>query len=138
MESHYKKFFIIQKQLLKHNVPEDVIPIFFDYLGKLDETLDDLDNKHCFYEITCNNDDTHFGTYCNVCEKILFLKTPKQLHLHCASKGHRNHLGCYRGLSPQMHRIKHEIVTKHYRWMKYRYKKRQRVLNTLKLNNIII
>ena len=142
MQSHYKKFFTIQRQLLKCEIPEDLIPIFFDYLGKLDETVEELDNKHCFYKITHDKDakapDTHFGTYCNVCKKVMFLKTPKQLHLHCTSKGHRNHYKSYKGFSPRMYEIQHEIITKHYRWMKYRYKHRRRVLNTLKLTNIII
>ena len=98
MEEHYNRFFAIQRQLHKYSMPEDLVPIVFDYLGKLNETYDDLINKRCLWLI--DYEDTlpfymskpyrqEMGHYCNVCNKVLFVLNENQLKRHLKSLEHK-------------------------------------------------
>ena len=53
--TYYKKISTIQNCLYDNDVPTDLHSIFFDFYGDLDESVDDLNNKHCFYKINCSS-----------------------------------------------------------------------------------
>ena len=100
---NHRHLFAIHKQLLRRNIPDDLMPIFFDYLGDLNESVDDLTNKHCWYKITY--DDTEYfrthddklvkswcrkrgGHYCNVCNKVYDIYVSWEFKQHCRGKVH--------------------------------------------------
>lgn len=91
---NYNKLFCIQKELYKHSIPDDLVPIFFDYIGDLDETSIDLINKRCFWKIEYKHPTLfknyyfRLGYYCNVCNKILQHTSVKQLKNHTKTKTH--------------------------------------------------
>ena len=151
MQQHYKKLFAIHKQLLKHEIPEDVIPLFFEYLGRLNETAEDLDNKHCFYTVYYKKPyykpdgktlftsiKYEFGHYCNVCKKIYLVRTPKQLKLHCKSKGHSSNLELYNGAPPKMHNVRNQFVMKDFHWGRYSSSKKKFLSESIELKKITL
>ena len=151
MQAHYKKLFAIHKQLLKREIPEDVIPLFFEFLGDLNETPSDLDNKHCFYEVTYEKPyyltdgktvfttiEYELGYYCNVCNKILLVKTEKQLKLHCRSNVHCRNLRTYSGKPPQMHRVQEQFQLKNFNWNRYSPRTKKEIAKSVKIKKITL
>lgn len=91
--SYYKTIKAIQQGLYDNDVPDDLFDLIFDYYGDLNETVDDLINKHCFHKILCSSLIQELkGYYCSVCHKFLELKTMKQLKRHCSCHEHRTKL----------------------------------------------
>ena len=151
MEDHYKKLFTIQKCLRQHNVPDDLIPIFFQYLGDLNETEVDLINKYCFYKV-CYDDPyfrpngtifttihTHLGYYCNVCERILKYKSHKQLKNHIKIKSHQNNIK-FKCHQYDHNKIDHQMFKLEFFSKIFRYndKVKSKMFKTIKLNNVIL
>lgn len=94
--TYYKKVKTIQKSLFQNNVPDDLFDIIFDYYGDTEETVDDLHNKHCFYQITCSSVVRNVrGYFCRVCDSFLEVKSVKQLNRHCKCVEHRQNLPDY-------------------------------------------
>lgn len=103
----YKKLFKIQKSLLKNDIPDDLMPIIFEYLGDLNESVDELRNKHAFYKITGNYvarinwiGSTQIidwkpytpGHFCNVCQKFYLIHSPAQIRNHINNDYHKKQL----------------------------------------------
>ena len=128
---NYKHIFAIQKQLLKQNVPEDVIPLFFEYIGDLKETPNDLINKQCFYKIThddieyCRNSQNklvktwkrvYAGHYCTICEKIYDIQQKWEFKKHCKGNVHKRNINKNENTSPPtkkeiLEALKHKYVS---------------------------
>ena len=73
MNYNYKKIKTIQKCLFNNNVPEDLFDIIFDYYGDTEESVEDLHNKHCFYQINCSSIVKRTrGYFCSVCNSFFF------------------------------------------------------------------
>ena len=104
---NYKHLFAIHKQLLKHEMPDDLIPLFFDYLGDLNETVHDMINQHCWWRITYDDTDfilaqnnklartwsrTHGGHYCTICDKIYDIRATWEFKQHCRGRVHKRNL----------------------------------------------
>ena len=97
--TYYKKVKTIQKCLLNNDVPDDLFDIIFDYYGDTKESVDDLHNKHCFYQIGCTSIIRSIrGYFCQVCGVFLEVKSVKQLHRHCKCVEHRRNLPLYNKL----------------------------------------
>lgn len=93
MTYNYKKIKTIQKCLFNNKVPEDLFDIIFDYYGDTEESIDDLHNKHCFYQINCSSIVKRTrGYFCSVCNNFLEVKSVKQLSRHCKCVEHRQNL----------------------------------------------
>ena len=93
MTYNYKKIKTIQKCLFQNKVPEDLFDIIFQYYGDTEESVDDLHNKHCFYQINCSSIVKRTrGYYCAVCKSFLEVKSIKQLNRHCKCVEHRQKL----------------------------------------------
>ena len=91
--TYYKKISTIQNCLYDNNVPTDLHSIIFDYYGDLDESVEDLMNKHCFYQINCSSFIQRLrGYYCQICNKFLEVKSMRQLQRHINSVEHRHNL----------------------------------------------
>ena len=87
--SYYKTVKTIQNCLYNYDVPTDLYDIFFDYYGDINESVDDLNNKHCFKIITCSSFVRRVrGYYCCICNNFLEVKSTKQLKRHIRSKEH--------------------------------------------------
>ena len=104
---NYKHLFTIHRQLLKRDIPDDLMPVFFEYLGDLNETLDDLTNQNCWYKITYDDIDyirnqqdklvkmwqrRHGGHYCLVCKKVYDIRATWEFKQHCRGKVHTRNL----------------------------------------------
>ena len=46
--NQFKHTLALNRALIRQDVPDDLIPIFFQYVGDFKETPDDLINKHCW------------------------------------------------------------------------------------------
>jgi hypothetical protein len=86
----------IHKSLLLHDIPDDIMPIIFDYLGDVSETPIELTNKHCFilvcYKCPYHRALASKGHYCLLCNRILELHSKKSLYRHVNSKYHKQQL----------------------------------------------
>ena len=126
---NYKHLFAIHKHLLKREMPDDLIPIFFDYLGDLNETVEDLTNQHCWYKITYDDIDyfrndqyklvkswcrKHGGHYCSICHKVYDIRATWEFKQHCRGNVHNRNLKNDKNLAPP---TKDEI----FKAMKHKY-----------------
>ena len=141
--TEYKLLFKIHKELLKQSMPDDLIPIFFDYLGKLDETADDLINKRCFHSIHYEHPSVFiktalFGHYCSVCDKIYMIFAPHQFTNHCKSKIHHTNLKNNKYIEPNDIRIRQLVYNKHPKMWQWKPKLKERTLKTIKYKNITL
>lgn len=94
--TYYKKIKTIQKSLFKNNVPEDLFDFIFEYYGDPQESVDDLHNKHCFYQINCSSLVRPIrGYFCHACGVFLEVKSAKQLYRHCKCFEHQANLPFY-------------------------------------------
>ena len=120
---NYKKIFTIHRHLLKNDMPDDLIPIFFEYLGDIDETVEELKNRHCFYEVQClwhvaNKifQRCRIGYYCKLCEKMYMIQTQSQFKAHLNSVYHRKQLKCgkdYKLTPPTVNDMEYWLKLKH-------------------------
>ena len=138
MPTHYKKLFTIHRELLKRKIPDDIVPIFFDYLGEnLDETGEDLINRHCFYEVKCKEKyksyrqikyhTYKFGHYCQVCDKIYKIRLPNQFLSHKNSSMHQKKLKLHNqttNTEVTKKYLKNKIIKQDILW---KYPKKQRL-----------
>ena len=85
----YRKLFVITRELQKKRVPDDLMQLIFEYVGDMDETIDELQNKHVFYRIENLITGKTYAHYCSCCDQTLCYKTNKGLARHCQSIYHQ-------------------------------------------------
>ena len=71
----YRKLFTITRELQKKRVPDDLMQLIFEYVGDLNETSDELIDKHAFYRIEDLISGKTYAHYCKCCEQILLDKS---------------------------------------------------------------
>ena len=140
---NYKNLFTISRSLLKNNIPDDLIPIFFEYLGNLNESVTDLKNKHCWAEIKYydldDKFDRTFGHYCFCCNELYLLHTDTQLKRHALSKNHIKKLKKH-DISDKIFatRLERKFRKKCYSWFCRGQAWREKALATLKIEKITL
>lgn len=90
--SDYKRIFRIAKHLRYHNLPEDLIQEIFEFVGEINESIDDLKNSHSFTQFFHKNTQICHGTYCHYCHKVYFVTSAKHLARHIRSRAHSENL----------------------------------------------
>lgn len=142
--TNFKKIFLINKFLMKHEMPEDLVPTFFYYLGDTDETAIDLENKHCFYAAKYDdatyNKNVLFGHYCTYCDKLYLLYSNAQLKQHSRSKYHQKML--LNKMRPitrvSIPHLQTMFIQKHYKYWWKPPSWREKALNSLTLKKITV
>ena len=143
-KENFKKVLRIHKSLLLYDLPDDIIPLIYEYLGDLDENIIDMYNNHCFYGIYhCGDEDYKYviGHWCNICKLHLQLRTEKSLNRHIISQNHNYHLRKYhkRKADRNIQKYKNEIKnTSVYKWFAINTNKKikQKFKNNLKVEPI--
>ena len=141
---NYKKLFIIQRELIKQGMPDDLLPLFFSYIGDLDETAIELANKHCFFEIICLMHLTgkkfyryKLGHYCGICKKLYLIKCKSQMKSHLNSTHHKRKLEFGAKLqTPVTQDLTYWLKMKHPQYSLLSVKEKQIVLKDVKINKI--
>ena len=85
---NYRKLFVITREMQKKRMPDDLMQLTFEFIGDLDETLEELKNKHVFSRIQNLISGKTYAHYCHCCDRILMFKTSKGLMRHVESNGH--------------------------------------------------
>ena len=79
---NFRKLFVITREFQKHDMYDDLIQLALEFLGDLDETVEELRNKHAFVRIETSITHKIFGHYCHHCRLFLCYKTNKGLARH--------------------------------------------------------
>ena len=87
---NFQKVFTVTRQLERNNIPLDLIQLTLEFVGDLNETVDDLVNKHVFSRIEESIYEHDIAFYCHACNTILFYKTNKGLSRHIESVAHKH------------------------------------------------
>ena len=85
----YRKLFVITRELQKKRVPDDLMQLIFEYVGDMNETSEDLNNKYAFCRIENLITGKTYMHYCFYCDLLLCYKTNKGLARHCDSQSHK-------------------------------------------------
>ena len=85
----YRKLFVITRELQKKRVPDDLMQRIFEYVGDLNETSEELQDKHAFCRIENLITGKTYMHYCYYCDLVLCYKTNKGLARHCDSQTHK-------------------------------------------------
>ena len=85
----YRKLFVITRELQKKLMPDDLMQLTFEFVGDLNETVEELSDKHLFYRIEDLISGKTYAHYCSCCDIILCYKTSKGLARHCESNCHK-------------------------------------------------
>ena len=146
----YKKVFTIHKYLIRNEIPDDLMPIIFEYIGNLDESVEDLINHWCFHQLimdeplfSCRDGkiiyigNTIFGFYCSVCQKIYKFQYHRQLREHLEGNVHRFNIK-YEPYPKPLTSAEFNLHFKYKYHRLHRYNKhvRERILNSIKLKHI--
>lgn len=108
-------------------MPDDLIPIFLDYTGDINQTPEELENSHCFFKVEYDGHyfdgmltirDCTFGHYCAICKKLYLLRGPAGLKRHIKSANHQSMFKRrgYRWRPPAKNDIIHWFIKKNYRY----------------------
>lgn len=142
---NYKYIFAIHRALLKRDIPDDLMPIFFEYIGNPTETFDDLINKWCFYQISYNSPRTSlitkkiryerfsFGHYCSVCDKIYFIFTGSQFRNHIQSRIHQKCIKKYQHAIPILKNIEYLFKFKSRTYWKWNKQVKKKMLQSIQI-----
>ena len=143
----YKHIFATEQELINRNVPDDLIPIFFDYLGEPTETSLDLSNKHCLYRVDytaptiINGElramtDITFGHYCCLCDKLYLMESDAQILRHMKSRIHNKNLRKNEPCNPTEKKIKYFFKLKYFWWFCKPQREQEMMLRSIRFENI--
>ena len=68
---------------------DDLMQLALEFLGDIDETVEELRNKHAFCRIDKKKTGETFAHHCRLCRCTLLYKTKKGLARHCRSVEHK-------------------------------------------------
>ena len=151
---YYKKLFKIHRELMKYHIPDDIVPIIYEYIGNLNESEIDLANKWCFYIVKHNRDfhdrltnkflytkeNVILGYYCTVCGKIYKFEYPSQFNTHTNGSYHKNRLKKihYDPLDPTLKQIQVCFSSKHPYFWRLSIDKKKKYLDSVKYEHYLI
>ena len=151
MSIDYKKLFVIHKHLLKNHIPDDLMLLFFEYIGDLNESVSDLVTKHCFYIVRYKYPyliapkehymvERVFGHYCNLCKKLYIMQSPAQIRHHIRSNIHRFNLKHWDKIPagrPTQLQMVLAFKNKHYNWYTWSQRVKKMVVPTINHHKIV-
>ena len=88
----YKKLFVIVKEFCKKDMPDDLMQLTLEFVGDLDESGNDLIHKHSFLQLKTFGTGTVLCSYCKLCNRILCMKSQKELARHVKAKCHQDNI----------------------------------------------
>ena len=86
---NFRKLFVITREFQKRDMPDDLMQLTLEFLGDIDESVEELRNKHAFVRIETSITGKTFGHYCQHCRSFFSYKTNKGLARHCNSNYHK-------------------------------------------------
>ena len=121
-------------------MPDDLVPIFLDYLGDVYQSPKDLENSNCFFKVEYEPYywNRTLGHYCAICKKLYLLKGTAGLKRHLKSAFHQSMFKKrgYKWIPPSKKEIHYWFKKKHYRYRCWDTDTKTRTINSVKYFNI--